>query len=160
MLRLREPQMNCCTIQKSSVGFNQTVSQIQNVDFGRNQDPLSKTLILLQTTLAFIQNGSPSAMSWTTLSWNSWSKALHTDTFYELPCILKSCDKTKHVIVLNLPALIHAVWPTSVKLSNWWHFFLFFGGGNNKPKSRRGLQDGGIAPSCFLMSHYPAVWSY
>ena len=108
------------------VSFNQTISQIQKVLFGRDQHPLSKTSIMLQMTLAFIRNSLPNDVCWTTLLWNSWSKALYTDTFHELPYILKSSDKIKTLSFWLFPVLVHAVWLSSVKVNSWWHFFFLW----------------------------------
>lgn len=78
----------------------------------------------------------------------------HTLThFGSCPIVSRAVKNWKHLIVF--PVLIHAAWPTSVKLNSWWHFLQ-----EKKKLKSRGSQDCGIAPRDFLVSHYAAVYSF
>lgn len=123
-----------------------SIFSLKPPSWGRFVQPSEEVLCLLSACVAARQ---------AILLWNSWSKASRSDTFCQLPYILEHSDKINHLIIWLSPVIIHAAWPTSVKLNSWWHFL----GEKTAPKSR-GLQDRGITPKGFLMSHYPAVWGF
>lgn len=108
-----------------TAGLNEMLSQVQDAGFDKDQHLLPETSITGQIFPALRGDAVLSALvaaGQARLSWNSCSKASHSDTFCQLSHILKRSDKINHLIIWLLPMLIHAAWPTSVKLNSWWRF--------------------------------------
>lgn len=87
-------------------GFSQTISQIQNADFGKDQHPLPETSVTVQMSPALRQDGAPSP-AWLHAEryFRGTPGAKHRTLthFCELPYILKSGDniKTSHRLTFS-----------------------------------------------------------